>query len=567
MGRLHNFDGVKVHTAIALPSKSRCAVAIAIIIGLGIAGVIAPAFGQTTWSATSQMGAGDYAAQLQSAQTLEGHAYQTNSTSDYAAAAAALEACSYIHPEDRTLHRSLGYLYLEKLNEPKLAYPHLEVVYTATPGDPGWGQMLAKAAGEMGKLNRQIQVLSDTVERNPRDPWSRLDLADALTTAHRFADAEREFQYAVILAPGDQWVSMRYANFLYARGRPLEAGEVAKSVLATHPKSAGALALMGDIDRANWNLDKAKTEYAQAMIDDPSYYSAKAGLNEIQRSQSPQFQPTYYLFKGTDGFYQSGLFNSLTAPVSDHIIASADFDVGWYENNSSTFTTATRFQEALGLEDRLDNELSLQGGASGFQVTSHDVAGFNIGATWKPTKDFWAYASYRFDDPVNDSITTVAEGFTQNVIGLSGGYQFTDDISTTITASHAFYSDGNNRNFLHIEPTYTLWALPQLRIGAVYEVIDYGRSVSDYSSPHWYQTYGPLIEVEPYLLSWLSVHVRVEPVFVAQAYQWGVNVTVGPTVHLANRFECALEYLYSDVPGSFVNYSGNGFRATLSYRF
>jgi tetratricopeptide (TPR) repeat protein len=568
MGRQRNFNGIIAHTANALPARSRLAALAAIVLGFGITMIATPAFGQTTGSATSRIGAGDYAAQLQRAQTLEGLAYQTQSISDYRAAAAAMEACSRIHPEDMSLHRSLGYLYLEKLNQPKLAYPHLEAVYAATPDGPGWGQLLAKDLGELGRLKRQIQVLQDTVKRNPRDPWARLDLADALTKAGRFAEAERAFQYAVIFAPGDEWVSIRYAEFLYSRGRISEAETIAKGVLATHPKSAGALALLGDIDRSNWNLDKAKAEYAQAMIDDPSYYTAKSGLNEVQRSQSPQFQPTYYLFKGTDGFYQTGLFNTLTAPVSDHIFVNANFDVGWYENDQSAFKTATRFEEGLGLEDRLDNVFSLQGGASGFQVTNHDIAGFNVGATWKPTKDFWAYASYRFDDPVNDSITTVSEGFTQNVIGLSGGYQFTDDISTTITASHAFYSDGNNRNFLHIEPTYMLWALAQLRVGAVYEVIDYGQSVPDYSSPHWYQTYGPLIEAEPYVFSWLSVHARIEPVFVAQAYRWGINVTTGPSVHLLdNRFEGTVEYLYSDVPGSFVNYSGSGFRAMLSYRF
>ncbi len=566
MERLGNINGIIAHTANGLPARSRWAAAAAIVLGFGIAMIATTAFGQTTaGSATSR---GDYAAQRLAAQTLEGQAYQTQSISGYRAAAAALEACSRVHPEDLELHRSLGYLYLEKLNQPELAYPHLEAVYAATPEAPGWGQLLAKDLGELGRTRRQIQVLQDAVMRNPRDPWARLDLADALTKAARFAEAERAFQDAVILAPGDEWVSMRYADFLYSRGRISEAETIAKGVLAAHPKSAGALALLGDIDRANWNLDKAKAEYAQAMINDPSYYTAKAGLNDIQRSQLPQFQPTYYIFKGTDGFYQSGLFNSLTAPVADHIFVNAEFDVGWFENNESTFQTATRFDEALGVEDRLNNELSLQGGASGFQVNSYDFAGFNVGATWKPTKDLWAYASYRFNDPVNDSITTVAEGFTQDVIGVSGGYQFTDDISATITASHAFYSDGNDRNFIHFEPTYMLWPLAQLRVGFVYEVIDYAETVPDYNSPHWYQTYGPLIEAEPYLLSWLSVHARVEPVFVPEAPGWGVNVTVGPSVHFWDkRFECTAEYLYSDVPGSFTNYSGSGFRATLTYRF
>ncbi len=392
-------------------------------------------------------------------------------------------------------------------------------------------------------------------------------LAQALEKAGRYKEAERAYLDALDLAPTDQWINLDYAQFLKSRGRTDEARRIAQSVLARDPKSAAALALLGDINRANWNLTKAQAEYTQAMLVDPSYYSAKSGLNEIQQSRAAQLSSKYFYFQGTDNFYQSGLFNTLSAAVSDHVHVDGTFNTGWFNNHDTDFGNVTRYEEGLGVEDHVDSTLSLQGGASGFQVNSFDKAGFSLGSTWVPSQSAWLYGFYHFNDPVDDSIATVAEGVTQDVIGLGAGCQLTDNLSARISASHAFYSDGNGRNFIHAEPTYLLWAPAQLRLGVEYEVIDYQISVSAYNSPHWYQTFGPVVEIEPHIFKWLSVHVRVELPFVPDASQFGTTVAIGPAMHVADHLEASVEYLYYYVPGSFTNYSGTGLRAALSYRF
>ncbi len=530
------------------------------------------AAGQPCGAAQSPVGpAGDsvteYSQRLESARKLETRAYQTKAEADFRAAAQALQGCSVENPQDMTLHRSLGYIYLEPLNEPELAYPHLEAVYRAAPEAPGWGDMLAKAAGRTGRVARQIQVLVEETQRNPTDPWSRLSLAQLFEKSARYTQAERWYLDAMRVAPKELWVNIDYAQFLKSCARLDEASKIAQKTLAEHPNSAAALALMGDINRANWNLTKAQAQYAQAMLVDPSYYSAKTGLGEIQRSRSAELSSKYFLFKGTDDFYQAGLFNNLSAPVTDHILLTGTFNTGWFNNDDTNFGNVTRFEEALEADDRLNSSLSLQAGASGFQVESTNKAGFNVGATWKPSQSAWIYGSYRFNDPVDDSIATVAQGFTQDVVGLAAGYQFTDRLGAKISASHAFYSDGNGRNFIHIEPTYVIWHAIQLSVGAEYEVIDYQMSVPTYSSPHWYQTFGPVVEIEPHIFSWLSVHARVEVPYVAEASRVGTTLNIGPAIHIADHLEGSAEYLYYYVPGSFTNYSGSGFRAALSYRF
>jgi predicted Zn-dependent protease len=510
-----------------------------------------------------------YAKQLQDARALEMEAYKTQSPQDYRAAADALEACSKIHPEDTQLHKSLGFIYLDKLNQPALAYPHLLAFHNASPDLAAWGQMLARDLGAMGKTDEQIQLLREVAAHNPKDPWSRLDLAEALSKAGRSKEAEAAYKDAAAVAPDEEWANIPYARFLNAHGKSADAERIARGVLRTHPKSAAALALLGDIHKANWNLSEARAEYAQAMIADPSYYAAKSELSKLERSQAPLFKSTFFLFSGTDHFFQSGSFNTLHAGLSDHLAANVNFNAGWFENDKTHFSTITRLQEGAGLEAHLNSTLSLQAGATGFEVINHDrdVPGMSAGATWTPNQQFWVYASYRLQNPIDDSIYTVANGLTQNVVGISSGYQVTENLSANITASRASYSDHNERNFIHAESKYMLWKPWQLRAGAEFEVIDYEKARPQYSSPSWYQTYGPLIELEPPITKWLSIHGHFEAPFVEEARQFGAVVAVGPRVHLDERFEFVAEYLYYNVPGSFVNYSGQGFRAALSYRF
>jgi predicted Zn-dependent protease len=510
---------------------------------------------------------GESSGSLQAAQELEAKAEKAQTVAAYRAAAAALQACSVAHPDDMQLHRELGYLYLNKLGRPDRAYPHLMAVYSATPHAPGWGQMLARAAGEMGHKQLQIQLLRDVAKANPTDPWCRMDLADALAKAGRLNEAKGVYRATLKIAPHEQWVMLGYAHLLYLSRETREARLVAQMALLEHPHSPAVLSVLGDIDRDNYQLSKAQSEYNEARLTDPNYYAAKNGLQEIQKIRSPDLKSDFFLFDGTDHFFQSGLFNTLTVPVSDHFYAKGTFNAQVFSNNKTTLGTIARFDEGLGVEDRVNSTLSLQGGVSGFELRDHATAGFNVGATWMPTQQFWMYGAFRLNDAVNDSIMTVSQGLKQNLVGVSSGYQFTPDLDLKVNASHAFYSDGNGRNFLHAESAYTICPTAQLRVGGAYEVLDYQRSTPDYPSPHWFQTYGPFVELEPKLTSWLSVHGRLEEAYIAETSQWGPLLTVGPTVHLADGLEFSAEYTYINYPGTSLNYSGNGFRVAFSYRF
>jgi hypothetical protein len=240
--------------------------------------------------------------------------------------------------------------------------------------------------------------------------------------------------------------------------------------------------------------------------------------------------------------------------------------MGYFKNGDTQFSSVVRYQESLGLEDRVNNEWQFRGGFDAFQQPSRQVTGFNVGATWKPNDKFWVDGTYRLNDPVNDAMFTVANALSQDIAGLSAGYQFSDRIGSKVVASYATYSDNNERTFVHAEPYYTLDYTTQLQLGVAYESTWYLRNTA-YSGASAFQTIGPVLRAEPYINSWLSLQVNLYPLFIIDPAAFGAELSIGPAFHIANRLQMSVAYSYYLLPGSTVEYSGNGLTATLSYRF
>jgi tetratricopeptide (TPR) repeat protein len=506
--------------------------------------------------------------QLQQARALETKAYKTQSLADYQAAAHVLEPFSRQNPSDVTLHRELGALYLDKLNEPELAFPHLQAVYLAQPDQTGWSQMLARAAMETGRPKLQIQILEDVARRDPNDPWCRVELAKALTRAGRYDEAEKRYNEALNAAPDNEWVNLDYAQFLRSRDRPFEAQQIAQRMVTAYQKSAPALTLLGDVYQDNSDFAGAQAAYSEAELAEPGYAGAKAGLSSLQVNREPELKTSGYAFLGNDNFFQSEVYNSLRAPLTDGLFAHALFNAGWFRNSDTGFPHVNRYEEGLGLEYDFNSTLSLEADVSGFEVGDHDIIGGDVGVTWKPTTNFWVYGAYRYHDPVTESIETVADGLTQNVAIVNAGYQYTDYLSATLNTSRADYSDGNLRTFLHVEPAnFLVWRRIRLQLGAAYEVIDFEHQTSHYGSPSFYQTFGPVIQVEPNITSWLTFKARYEAAYAAQPGKLGAIVSAGPSAHIGKTIDLNVQYLFYDVPGAYSNYAGNGFQASFTWRF
>jgi len=542
---------------IAPKSPARILLALATL-----AMLTARAGAQTTPSLTKQQ----TDAMMDSAWELESRAEQTKTKADYQVAADAMEKALAARPDEIVLRRTLGWIYLDKLNDPKKAYVHLDTAYIQDPNDTSWGLELAKAADAAGMTDREIDVLNEVIRRDPNDAETYAQLAAALDHAGRTADAEKAYESADRNAVDEEWVLMAHAKFLHAHGRDAEAEKIAKAVLAKNPKSVDALGLLGDIHRNNWDLSEARQEYAKAMEFDPTFETAKSGLSNIETNTAVQFSSDYFLFFGSDGFHQMGWFNTLTVPVSDHLAIDAEYNNNYFANNKMSFGPVIRYQEDLGLEYHVNSEWNFRGGVDAFQQPGRQVTGFNVGATWKPTDKLWLDATYRLNDPVNDTMYTVAKDLSQDVAGVSGGYQFTDYIAANVVYTYAEYNDGNNRQFLHLEPYYVLNYTWNIRLGGAYEMTQYGQNTA-YSSRADFQTVGPILRAEPVIAPGLTLPMYVYPLYVVSPADFGVELSIGPTLHIGNRLQMSVSYTYYYLPGSSVPYSGSGLSAGLTYRF
>jgi tetratricopeptide (TPR) repeat protein len=505
--------------------------------------------------------------QLEAAFDLETRAYTTDQKEDYQAAADALEQCSKVDPKNVKVQRSVGFLWLDKLKDPAKAFPHLEKAYELSPDDAGWGSLLAKAAGETDRGARQLEVLADVVKRNPDNANAHLEFAQGLDKSGQHDRAGKEFLIAMKLAPQDEGVQTAYAQFLHTRGRDIEAKSLADQVLAKNPKSSAALTLQGDIHRADWDLDDAQAAYQQALAQDPESELARTGINEIRRSRAVTLDTSYYYFKGSDHYMQQGLYNTLSLSTSSHIFENATYNMGYFKDNKTKYPSVIRYQEGIGIEDRVDSTVSIRGGLGAFQMPRKEACGFNLGVTWKPTNQLWIDATYRTEDPVNDSMYTVAQGLSQDILGFTGGYQYNDDLALKFAASRSSYSDDVTREFIHIEPNYTIWQTGRLKIAAEYETVRYSRQLPGDGGTSWYQTFGPVVELEPPITSWLSLHARAEFPYVPSARQWGSNLSFDIKYHPGDHLELKAGVFYVSVPESISSYSGSGVDASVTYRF
>jgi tetratricopeptide (TPR) repeat protein len=502
------------------------------------------------------------------ARELEIKAYESKSLGDFKLAADALDAASAKYPDDMKLHRSAGSIWLERLKDADRAYPHLEAAYKADPATPGWGHMLAQAAGQSGRKERQLAVLKEVAQANEYDPWVHLDLGQLLLDNGRADEARPYFEKAHSLAPREEWVSIGYARFLNRQSDAAKARQIAEQGVKDNPQSAAAQATLGDIYRSDWDLTLAANAYTQAKAIDPAMKEAEAGLREIRNARAPRFSSVFYQFEDTDNFYQSGLFNNLTVSLADKLYLLAGGNLRWFEDEDTGFERVDRYEQSLGLEYRANRWLTFGAAATAFQTeAADDHYGAALSFTVKPADRFYASGFLRLNDPVNDSIFAAAYAFTQDVVGLEAGYQFTDRLGINAVVSGADYSDGNRRLYSNVEASYLLLRQARVRARFQYEIIDYEFISPFYSSPEFYQILRPLIEAEPQLTRWLWVRARFEVPYVVDDARWGTGVAIGPVIRLGDRFEFFASYLRYDIPGEFTRYSGEGFKVGMTYRF
>lgn len=493
-------------------------------------------------------------------------AYTSGRERDFAHAAAVLEAALRRTPGDLRRRKALGYLYLDKLHAPALAIPHLEQVVQAEPGDAAWWQLLARAQAGAGNPEASIQSHRRAAARAPRDVWSRYHLACALRAAGRGPEAESTFREALRIEPKNRYVRRELARCAYVSGNRQEAADLARELVAEDPRDADAHAVLGDVERSQWNFTAAGTEYQAALAADPSHALAQTGIREIRQEQRPEAKLAYYTFDDTDGLRQSGAFSHLSMLLNGRWKASVSVNERWFEQGARG--TVNRFEAALGLNYRAFSTLQLAAGVSVFKTEQREEEVGASGALYyQPAKFADGWVSYRSTEPVNDSFTTAELAFSQNILSAGLNLRPAKSVLFSVTASTAEYSDDNTRRSALVSLGWTvpLPASPVLRLE--YEWLDYERSTSAYSSPDNYARFRPVLEFSPRLTDWLKLDLHGELSYVFDDEEWGTGVTAGFRVNKGDTIDLGVGYMEYAIPGGQSTWSGRGFKIDLSARF
>jgi len=493
-------------------------------------------------------------------------AYATKKEADFQRAAELLEVHLERKPGDLTNRKSLGYLYLDKLHDSQRAIPHLEKVCASVPNDSGWRQMLARAYSGAGQHEAAARTYREVARRDPRDVWSRYHLGRALIALQRREDARVAFEEALAIDPKNQFARLELARLQQTDGRSREAEEMAREVLRADSGNPEAHALLGDIHRADWDLTGARSEYEAALRKDPDYGSAVAGLAELKKQQRRDLALAFYTFRDTEELRQTGVFSSLTLLVAGPFRLSGAANERWFEQSEQD--DVARFESGLTLDYRPSRWAVVSGGVSQFKTEDQSGEyGGNI-AIWVtpvPAVDVWT--SYRINEPVNDSFLTAHDAFTQDIVAAGVNVRPTRTVTVTLRGSSSNYSDGNTRESTFAAVSWAVSAKAATTVKLEHEWLDFEERRPDYSSPQNYTLLRPAVEIAPQVTDWLKLQFRGELPYVFDEREWGTGLTVGPRITLGDYFELGAAYLNYRIPGGQTNWSGEGFKVDLLWRF
>ncbi len=493
-------------------------------------------------------------------------AWTSGRRSDFESAARALESALGAAPRDLARRKSLAWLYLEKLQQPAAAIPHLREVVAAQPGDASWWELLARAQVATGDRESSLRSYRHAAERAPHSVWPRYHLACTLRDLGRPAEAESTLREALKIEPKNRDVRRVLARTAYAAGHKEVAAVVARELIDEDPRDADAHAVLGDVQRSQRNFSAAGTEYQAALAADPSHSLAQAGIREIRQAQRPEVKLAYYTFDDTDGLRQSGIFSHVSMLLTGRLKASVSANGRFFEQGGRG--TTDRFESSLGLDYRLLSNLQLAGGISQFTASDHDPKiGGSAAIYYQPASFADGWISFRSAEPVNDSFTTAESAFSQNILAAGLNLRPGKHILLSATATTAEFSDDNTRRsaLLSLGWSVPLPASPVVKLE--YEWLDYDRRTSAYSSPQNYGRFRPVLEISPRLTDWLKVELHGELSYVTDESEWGTGYTAGLRLNKGETMDLGASYMRYEIPGGQTTWSGDGFKVDFSARF
>jgi tetratricopeptide (TPR) repeat protein len=162
--------------------------------------------------------------------------------------------------------------------------PEAEVRFRAAlaAGHAPAAAALADVLRREGRREEAIEMLRETVEKQPANAYAHKSLAVALAEAGSFPEAEREYRATIAIDPNDAEALSGLGNVLHSIGHDTDSIAMHRSAIERKPEYAGAHYNLGCVLFANKRIPEAEAEFREALRLDPGLAQAQWYLHQIR---------------------------------------------------------------------------------------------------------------------------------------------------------------------------------------------------------------------------------------------------------------------------------------------
>lgn len=515
---------------------------------------------------------------MEEADGLLERAYTSGSRDLYVRATHYIEQAAKHDQIDEVYDEILGWLYLEKLDEPERAYHHLKTYLRTNHADVEANKLLALACARTNRDREARELYSTITAQDPTDQWMAINSAKLSLRLHHFAEAKHQLATIVASAPDNLDARLGLLQLSSRSGeRTLALIETSK-LADSNPNTASPEVLLGSLYLEDQELAKAKQHFEEALAIMPSEYDAKAGLATIRELHSWILNPTAYQFRDSTALIRQVQQITATSPLWHHTRFTFGFG-HWtfHQLPNSIYTSGTDLQNAIellqssGWRTRYDRSFQVHhfiSAAIDFTINflqynyepHHYTASISSLFQWKPRNSLTLYLSAASREPVADNLNTAKNGFARSSLGAGVERVLTDVLSLQSEVLTARYTDGNaaRSGMLQLSWQVTRSIASSLHFRA--DVLAFDRPALDYFSPSLLPIYRIVYEAAPKISKNLSISAKAGlPLVSSRHPQFGIETEIGAGFHASDHLQLKASYYTEKIPTA-VQWSGRGFR-------
>ena len=487
---------------------------------------------------------------------------------EYVEAARLFKQAVDLDPDNMAIRLTLGWVYLDKLQNPLACYRQESVVAKRHPNDVNAHKLCGLAALQLGWSNRAADEFRAAAGIQPDDLWIQVSLAKSLARTHHYHEADKIYQQVLAKDPANPGARLGEAELEAWRGEVKRPRESLNQLVSENPTNVDALVLRGDVERWDWDLKDAKRDYNSALAVAPNNYDARNGRSQAtwMGGSGPAVHGVYQ-FNDTAGFDRENVADGLLRlKVTDNLYLLGDGAAWHFHQNNDT--NLYRIDGSGGLEIHMSRWLEVSGEADTFTyqdrntfLGGHGTAKIEVA----PGYDVFAGAGYH--QPYISSIATVTNNIKQDQGGAGFDFKVAGPVSIQNNLQAARLTDDNN--WWEDKPqlsvlVYEPWGL---YLRAQYDYLAYKQTNSGYFSPTHWDSLAPAASISLPVFKRLHLDGTASAPYVFTESKFGVEFQAGPSLDLTPHLQINGSYTKISIPGDQGNWSGYGWQAAAKLRF